>query len=123
MKIDIHTDGVELDEKLQQFTLCCAGFELGNFSHRSASVQIRLASLEESSSRRDRFCQVRVVFFSRHDVVVEALDADLHIAIHWALERAGWNVANRMQIERRRLERDLIAAQTLSAQGEPDQAA
>ena len=123
MKIDIHSDGVELDEKLRHFTLCCAGFELGNFSHRIASVQIRLASLEESTSIRDRFCQVRVVFFSRQDVVVEAIDTDLYIAIHWALERAGWNVASRMQIERRRLERELIAAQALSAEGEPDQAA
>ena len=123
MKIDIQTSGVELDENLHHFTLCCAGFELGNFSHRIESVQVRLANLAESKSIRDRFCQVRVVFHGHQDVVVEALDADLHIAIHWALERAGWNVASRMQLEQRRLERGVVAAQALSAGGEPDQAA
>ncbi len=123
MKIDIHTHSVELDENLRDFTLCCAGFELGNFSQQIASVQIRLAHLSESTSIRDRFCRVRVTFFNRHDVVVEAVDTDLHIAIHWALERAGWNVASRLQIERHRLERDLVAAQALSKEGEPDQAA
>ena len=123
MKIDIFTEGVELDEALRHYTLCCAGFELGNFSQRIASVHIRLASLAESTSIRDRFCRVRVVFHGRDDVVVEALDSDLHIAIHWALERAGWNVATRLQLERRQLERDLVAAQSLTAGGEPDQAA
>ncbi len=123
MKIDIHTDGVELDETLRHFTLCCAGFELGNFSQQIASVHVRMANLPESTSISDRFCRVRVVFFNRQDVVVEAVDTDLHIAIHWALERAGWNVASRMQLEQRRLERGVVAAQALSAGGEPDQAA
>ena len=86
-------------------------------------MQINLAYLAESGRGRDRFCQVRVKFLERHDVVVEAVDLDLHVAIHWALERAGWNVASRMQLEQRRLERGLIAARALGSDGEPDRAA
>lgn len=123
MKIEIQADGIELNEKLRDFTLCCAGFELGNFRQRIDSVRVRLANLVNSHQGRDQFCQVRVIFAERQDVVVEAIDIDLHVAIHWALERAGWNVASRVQLEQRRLERGLIAAQTLGSEGEPDRAA
>ena len=87
MKIDIQAEGIELDQKLREFTLCCAGFELGNFRQGIDAVRVRLANLAGSQRGRDQFCQVRVVFEARSDVVVEAIDIDLHVAIHWAALR------------------------------------
>ncbi len=90
MKIDIKTDGFELESELNHFTMCCAAFELGTLRGRIESVQIHLTHAHEARDSRDRHCQVEVNLSDGHTIVSRDVDMDLHVAIFRAMERAGW---------------------------------
>ena len=99
MKIVIEAAGFDAGHDLHHFTRCCAGFELGTFKNRIDSVTIRLGSLEAALDGRNKTCQVDVALSGYERISAQAADADLYVAIFWALERAGWTVAGRLEQE------------------------
>ena len=100
MKIEIEAAGFDAGQELHHFTRCCAGFELGTFRNRIDSVTIKLGSFEAALDGRNKTCQVEVILPGQTRVSAQAADADLFVAIYWALERAGSTVANRPERER-----------------------
>ena len=99
MKIEINTEGFDAGGELHQLARCCAGYELGTFRKQVARVRIHVAAVPESRSDRDINCAVQVDFRNRDGVFAEAADSNPYVAIHWALERAGWTIARRQKGE------------------------
>lgn len=99
MKIVIEAAGFDAGHDLHHFTRCCAGFELGTFRNRIDSVTIRLGSLEAALDGRNKTCQVDVALPGHNRVSAQASDADIYVATFWALERAGWSVADQLEQE------------------------
>ena len=115
MKIAIEAAGFDAGQDLRHFIRCCAGFELGTFRDRIESVTVRLGSLKEALDGRNKTCLVEVDLPGPDRVSSRAADADMYVAIYWALERAGWTVAQ--QLERERLHGDGLPSETPRAQG------
>ena len=123
MKIELKADGFIAGTELSQFAECCAAFELGTFMSQVESVLIRLASVDGARDGKNKSCQVKVVLKGRDKVVTEVLDSDLHVAIHQALERAGWTVSRTLQREHSESSNLVFIEQHLSDHREPDRAA
>ena len=99
MKIVIETAGFDAGQNVHQFAQCCAGFELGTFKNRVDSVTISIRSLEDALDGKNKTCQVEVILPGQYPVSAQAANADLYVATYWALERAGWAVADRLEQE------------------------
>ena len=99
MKIKLKTDGADSVAELQHFAGCSASFELGTFRNRIDLVQIRLYNIEAAHSGRRKNCVIEVEMGDGERVVAEADDSNPYVAIHWALERAGWAISSRQQAE------------------------
>ena len=123
MKIELKAEGFILGKELNQFAICCAAFELGTFRSHIESVRIRLASMDEARDGKNKTCQVMIELSGRDRVVAEVLGSDLHIAIHQALERAGWTVARSLQREHSEASNLMITEQHLADHREPNRAA
>lgn len=123
MKIELKAEGFIPGKELNQFAKCCAAFELGTFMSHIESVRIRLASMDEARDGKNKTCQVTIELSGRDRVVAEVLGSDLHIAIHQALERAGWTVARTLQREHSEASNLMITEQHLADYREPERAA
>lgn len=123
MKIELQADGFLPGKDLNQFAKCCAAFEMGTFRSHIETVQIRLASVNEARDGKNKTCQVTIELSGRDKVTAEVLGSDLHIAIHQALERAGWTVARTLQREHSDASNLVITEQHLADHREPDRAA
>jgi len=101
MKIEIQAEGMVPDKALMNFVKRRVAFALASFGDVIDSVQVRLVDANEMLMGKDRSCRVQVDFGGRFKALVEALDMDLHVAIHRAVDRAGWTVSRKMQRVRR----------------------
>lgn len=101
MKIEVQANGFDPDNKLSHFAMCCAGFELGAQRDQIVSLRVQLAGASELRDGNDQFCFVEIELSDGHKILTKAMDADFHIAIYQALERAGGMVAQRQQREYR----------------------
>ena len=108
---------------MASFRECCAAFEMGTFTSHIETVRIRLASVSEARGGKNQACQVTVDLCGRDNVITEVLGSDLHVAIHQALERAGWTVARTLQREHSDASTLVIAEQHLADHRETDRAA
>lgn len=97
MNIEIYAEGFTADTETRHFARSCADFELGTFVSQIAFVRIFLTGPREAADDKHRSCQVEVIFDGGEVASSRAVDNDLHIAIYWALERAGGTVAQRRQ--------------------------
>ena len=88
MKIDITTDGPDLEHELSYFASCCAAFELGTQRSRIHSVHIHLPSARHADNRKNRHCRVDIETIDGRRIVARDTDLDLHVAIFRALESA-----------------------------------
>ncbi len=97
MKIELQTDGFEPGAELENFVRSCASFELGTFRSRIETVRVLLDSIKLAPGGQNISCVVQVDFTERDSVVSEAIDSNHYVAIHWALEHAGWEISCRQQ--------------------------
>ena len=88
MKIDITTDGSDLEHELSYFASCCAAFELGTQRSRIHSVHLHLPSAHDADNGRNRHCTVDIETIDGRRIVARDTDLDLHVAIFRALESA-----------------------------------
>ena len=123
MNIELKADGFLPGKELSQFAKCCAAFELGTFMSQIESVRIRLVTVDGARAGKNKTCQVTIDLSGRDKVITEVLGSDLHIAIHQALERAGWTVARTLQREQSEASNLVIAEQHLADHREPGRAA
>ena len=101
MKIEIQAEGLIPDPALQAFVKRRLGYALATFGDQIESVQVRLVDVDEALRGRDKSCRVQVAFGRRFKAMVEAMDTDLKVAVHRAVDRAGWTVSRKLQRERR----------------------
>ncbi len=97
MNIEIYADGFNPDTETRHFARSCADFELGTFVSQIAFVRIFLTGPRQATRGKQQSCQVETILDGGEVVSARAVDSDLHIAIYWALERAGGSVAQRRQ--------------------------
>jgi len=109
MKIEIQFDGMTASKDLQERIQRRIAFVLGIHRDRIKSVRVHLARVNEPRDDKDKSCQVQASLVSGQKVRVEIMDSDLQVAIHRAVDRAGWTVARRLQRERLQANRQFVA--------------
>jgi hypothetical protein len=95
MKIELNSGEFETSNDLGLLARYCAGFELGAFRNQIEAVRISLSRVREAPDGKDCSCLVEVDLIAGDDVTAEANDSNPYVAIHWALEQAGWAVSSR----------------------------
>jgi len=100
MKIEIQFDGMSASKGLQEYIERRIAFVLGMHRDRIKALRVHLTRVNQSRDGKDKSCQVQALLASEQKVLVEIMDSDLHVAIHRAVDRAGWTVARRLQRER-----------------------
>lgn len=93
MKIELKSGEFETGNELSLLARYCAGFELGTFRNQIEVVRIHLSSVMEARNGKDLICLVEVDLVSGDSFTAEALDSNPYVAIHWALEQAGWVIS------------------------------
>lgn len=120
MKIEIQCDGMTLSKDLQELIERRIAFVLGTHSDSIKSVRVHLTWVNEPRDGKDKSCQVQGILASGKKVMVEIMDSDLHVAIHRAVDRAGWTVSRRLQRELRQASREFAGLRNLHGHPEPE---
>lgn len=102
MKIEIQAEGMIPDRELLDLVKRRVGFALASFGDQIDAVQVRLADVNQALRGADTSCRVQVAFGGRFKTMVEAVDTDLKVAVHRAVDRTGWTVSRKLQRERRK---------------------
>ncbi len=123
MKIEIQCDGITATRELREFVRRRVHYALSSRRDQVESVRVRLTEVGEVRDGKNTSCRVQVCLSNQHKVSAEVMDADLRIAIHRAVDRAGWTAARRLQRERLKTSSTLIIEHHLSGGHEPDRAA
>lgn len=122
MDIQIQGSGLVLEELLQQGVQQRIAAALGQHEASIVSVQIALTDCGTSDRVGDKRCQVKVELHEIDDVLVESVDANLHIAIHRAVDRAGWTVARATLRQKRKTLSHLLKPASSSGRAASDRA-
>jgi putative sigma-54 modulation protein len=122
MKIDISADNAPVDADLEHFVRSRVNFALGNRRDRVVRVAIYLFALE-AGENADKYCLVRVSLTRQSDLEIEISDSNIYVAIHRAVDRAGWEVSRCLTREWRRNETGRDIGKMSLGSGEPERAA
>lgn len=122
MKIDIRADDAPAGAELEHFVRSRVNFALGNRRDRVTSVTVHLFALE-AGDNAEKYCLVRISLTRQPDLEVEVFDSNIYVAIHRAVDRAGWEVSRRLAREWRRSGISRITGRPPVEPGEPNQAA
>lgn len=114
MKIEIRSVGIAMDPELRHFIERVAEAALGSLCERLESLRVCLSAVAEARDGKDKSCFVQIDLAGRQRVIVEVMDSDTRVAVHRAIDRAGWNAARRLQ-RRLRGESRLIIVERHSA--------
>lgn len=123
MKIEIQYEGMSASTELREFVRRRVHYALSSRNGQIDSVRVRLAEVGEARDGKNRSCRVQVCLWNQYKVSAEVMDSDLRVAIHRAVDRAGWTAARRLQREQLKSSSGLVIEQHLSGGREPDQAA
>ena len=100
MRINIQGVGFPLTAPLLEHTERRLRFALTRTSERIKRVVVRVGDTNGPRGGEDKFCKIQVALEGAPSVVIEDAGADLYAVIDRAAERAGRNVAKR--VDRRR---------------------
>ncbi len=100
MRIDIQGLGFPLTAPLLEHTERRLRFALTRIGDRIKRVVVRLRDTNGPRGGEDKHCTILVVLVGAPSVVIEDAGADLYTVVDRAAERAGRNVAKR--VDRRR---------------------
>ena len=84
---------------------------------------VRVADLGSVNGNLSKICQVQVGIPGQPDLFVENQESNLYVAIHRAVDRAGWTAARKLERQRRRARARMTIEQHPSDRREPDRAA
>ena len=98
MKIDIRSENGPAGADLEHFVRSRVNFALGNRKDRVTLVCVYLFALS-AGDNAEKYCLVRVSMTRQPDLEVEVFDSNLYVAIHRAVDRAGWEVSRRLTRE------------------------
>lgn len=97
MRIDIQGRGFQLTAPLLEHIERRLRFALTRTSGRIKRVLVRLGDATGPRGGEDKFCRIEVVLEDAPAVLIEDAGADLYAVIDRAAERAGRNVAKRVE--------------------------
>ncbi len=119
MKIEIQCDGMTATKDLQERIERRIAFVLGIHRDSIRAVRVNLAWVNEPRDGKDKRCQVQGILASGQKILVEIMDTDLQVAIHRAVDGAGWTVSRRLQREQRQANREFVAQRSSYGHSEP----
>lgn len=90
MNIDIQANGIPADKDVLHFITCRAELALGAMHDQLGLVGVVIDGTGDGNEIR---CRVLIRPRMQTDIVVEGSDANLYVAIHRALDDAGWTLA------------------------------
>ena len=96
MRINIRALGFELTDSLRERTERCLRFALGWVDDHLRQVSVRLYGQHDPRGK-DKRCRIQIEFSGAHDVVIEDIQTDLHVAITRAADRAARSVAHLLE--------------------------
>ena len=96
MRIDIKGSGFPLTTALLDHTERRLRFALTRCSDRIVRVAVLMGDTNGPRGGEDKFCRMRILFKEAPPLLIEDAGADLYAVIDRAAERAGRNVAKRV---------------------------
>jgi putative sigma-54 modulation protein len=113
MQIEIKTRGIETTNELRSRVERRIRFALGRFGAEVSSVLVRLDDINGPRGGVDKRCHVVIAGARIGGVTIDALDADMIVAVELALARAARSV--RRSLERLRWKATRVERATRSA--------
>lgn len=123
MNIDIQTSGISASAGLRRFVRRRIDFAFSTRSDQIGRILVRLADVNGPRGGDDKSCLVQVRIPGQPDVIIENIESNLYVAIHRAIDRAGWTAARKLERQRRKARARLIIEQHVSDRREPERAA
>jgi putative sigma-54 modulation protein len=96
MRIDIKGSGFPLATALMDHTERRLRFALTRSSDRIVRVAVMMGDSNGPRGSEDRFCRIQIHLKRAPQVLIEDIGAELYVVIDRAAERAGRNVAKRV---------------------------
>ncbi len=94
MWIEVRGSNLPISEALEEHVLRRLDLALRRFATRIDRVVVRLAALEAPNRRADRRCRIAAYVWSPpRSIIVEAIDADVYVAVSQAAARLEERVA------------------------------
>ena len=97
MKINIQARGFKLTDSLREHTERHLRFALGWADDHLRQVSVRLSGQNGPRIGKNKRCLIQIDFPGTQDMVIEDTEADIHVAIDRAADRASRSVALRLE--------------------------
>jgi len=105
MHIDIQSRPFSLTESLRDYSDRRMRAALTRFEGRVQRISMWLSDINGPRGGEDTHCRLQIVLAGDTDVVIEETQADLHVAINRAVERAGRAMARKLDRKKSRVHR------------------
>jgi len=105
MNIDIQSRPFSLTESLRDYSDRRIRSALTRFEGHIQRISMWLSDINGPKGGRDKHCRLQIVLAGNTEVVIEDTQADLHVAINRAVERAGRSVARKLDRKQSRIHR------------------
>lgn len=89
MQVEIHARGFVLTEDLRAHVEQRLQFALNRFQDRVVRVTVHLSNINGPGGGVDRHCHLQLRLHGLPDIVVRDTEADIHVAVDRAAQRAG----------------------------------
>ena len=123
MNLDIQTSGMKASPGLRRFVRRRVDFAFSTRSDQVGRILIRLADVNGPRGGDDKSCLVQVRIPGQPDVIVETVESNLYVAIHRAIDRAGWTTARKIERHRRKVRARLVIENHIADRRESGRAA
>ncbi|MEJ2361122.1 MAG: HPF/RaiA family ribosome-associated protein [Gammaproteobacteria bacterium] len=97
MQIQLQARDFPLTEALVDYVERSINFELSSRYEQIRRIAVRLSEAKGSRGRVDKHCQIQVSLPRCRDIVIDASERDLYVAIERAIHRAGRTVNRRLK--------------------------
>lgn len=101
MQVKIRCHGIESSEELKEQVMRRTGFSLTRFAKNIVTVTVRLSDINGPRGGQDKQCRILVKIADGSLIEIEALDANVFVAIARASERASRAVSRHLSRVRR----------------------
>lgn len=94
MNIEIQVNGIPAHKDVHYFVKCRTDLALNGLRDQIGLVSVFISNANESGDGKQKRCLVLIRPIAHPDVQVEFTDANLYVAIHRAVDDAGWCLAS-----------------------------
>jgi ribosome-associated translation inhibitor RaiA len=94
MNIEVQANSIPTNKDVHRFVNWRSDLALNPFRDQIGQVSVFVDNTSESAKGKEMCCRVVIRPNAHPDVVVENTDANLYVAIHKAVDYAGWALAS-----------------------------